>query len=316
MNKEVTVTGMQMKTKVGANLLICDDNLEASYTTKNLNQSRKALLEPVSSVTGITGSFFYTVNAKANGDAVEDVYGQYTETGSGTGTNATAAAAGKTNYDTAFNTAYGFATPTEADYGTAYGYVDYVFYLKATSDTANQEIVMTECNLLRKTDTAINDSGTAATEKDNAWRIAVFSSDITENGGKGTTGAATSVGTLDPAASTAKVILTRSGATNQSGTLAVSAKNAAPSESASYNTWNDTNLGSLGDTVGGTKYFKVTVRVWLEGEDTSCKSSTYAQLTSEYELATKIELKESDAVGVANIQSDTSKVKASDFSGT
>ena len=77
MNKTVTVTDMELKTKVGSNLLICDDNVEANYSTVNLSQSRRALLEPVSSATGLTGSFWYTTNAKADGDAAAEEYEPY-----------------------------------------------------------------------------------------------------------------------------------------------------------------------------------------------------------------------------------------------
>ena len=226
-----------------------------------------------------------------------------------------AAATDTSTYDNKFSQDYKVSKTVAGDLISgetgAKGYVDYVFYLKATADTAGQEIVMTECNLL-KANAAINDSEAADVDKDNAWRVAVFSTDITNYGGKGTTGDGATAGTTDPAAvpdpaaATAKNILTRSGAGNQDGTKAVSTTNAAPSQSASYNTWNATNLGAV-DTAGASKYFKVTVRVWLEGEDTSCKSSTYALLKDQYTLGAKFELLASDATGVANIQSDISK---------
>jgi len=314
MNKTVTVTGMEMKTKVSGNLLICADNVEASYSPNNLSQSVKAVLEPVSSVTGLTDSFFYTVNGKANGDANVDDYKDYDTVGLGT---TGFSDDDTTNYTNQFSKDYGI-TKTGANglisgEDRAKGFVDYVFYLKATADADNQEIVMTECNLLYN-GAAIDDASKAAVDKDNAWRIAVFASDITANGGKGTTGDAATVGSLDPAASgTAKVILTRSGAANQDGTKAVSAAATAPSESATYNTWDAANIGSIA-TSGASKYFKVTVRVWLEGEDTSCKSSTYALLTNLYTLGAKFELKAGTESGVANIQSDAALTDASDFS--
>jgi len=310
MNKEVTVKGMEMKTKVSGNLLISEDNVEANYSPNTLTQSVKAVLEPVSSVTGLTNSFFYTVNGRADGDANEDVYVDYDVTGLATDGLTTAEL---TTYDNNFSKAYGI---NKTDAGTmltgetgAKGFVDYVFYLKATADAADQEIVMTECNLLYG-GAAIADASAAAVDKDNAWRIAVFAEDITNVGGTGTSTAfsETTVGAFDPAASgTAKVILTRSGAANQDTTKAVSTTNAAPSVAASYNTWNATNIGAIA-TSGTSKYFKVTVRVWLEGEDTSCKSSTYALLTDLYTLGAKFELKASTDTGVANIQSDTAYI--------
>lgn len=309
MNKMVTVTGMEMKTKVSGNLLICADNVEANYSPNNLSQSVKAVLEPTSSVTGQTNSFFYTVNGKANGDAVEDAYKDY----DGYGLTATGTGFNSTDYTNWFSQDYGItkdgANGLITGEDSAKGYVDYVFYLKATADAANQEVVMTECNLLYA-GAAINDAAKAAVDKDNAWRIAVFASDITSVGGKGTTGDGATAGTTDPAASTAKVILTRSGAANQDGTKAVSEVDKAPTTAASYNTWDTANIGAI-DTVGASKYFKVTVRVWLEGEDTSCKSSTYALLTNLYTLGAKFELKAGTESGVANIQSDPSLTDAS-----
>lgn len=332
MNKTVTVTGMALKTKVGSNLLICDNNVEADYSTVNLVQGRKALLEPVSSATGLTGSFWYTTDAKADGDAASEVYTAYAES-----TNLTNDNAGKTSADHTFNVKYAIAGTGTTETGEtdaakwaskvqatdmtglvapAYGYVDYIFYIKATSDEVNQEIAMTECNLLRNNAAIAND--TYDVNDDLAWRVAVFADDITTNGGKGNTGEyATSVGALDPAGSgkAAKAILTLENSRNQSnksgeGTAQAITANNGGLTNVTYNTWDATNLISMGETAGSTKYIKVTVRVWLEGEDTTCKSSTYALLTSEYELAAKFELVASNGSGVANIQSDTSKVKA------
>ncbi|MBP5267813.1 MAG: hypothetical protein J6Z29_04460, partial [Ruminococcus sp.] len=67
MNKEVEVTGLTMKTKVSSNLLISENNVEGTYVPDQKISARKALLEPVSSTTGATGSFFYTLDAKESG---------------------------------------------------------------------------------------------------------------------------------------------------------------------------------------------------------------------------------------------------------
>lgn len=37
-------------------------------------------------------------------------------------------------------------------------------------------------------------------------------------------------------------------------------------------------------TRASTEYFKVTIRLWLEGEDTTCTNTTFAALTSNYTL--------------------------------
>lgn len=189
----------------------------------------------------------------------------------------------------------------------AYGYVDYVFYLKATSDKANQEIVMTECDL-KKNNAALPDADLGNTEKDNAWRVAVFVTDITAAGGKGTTGTLgeSTVGATDPATGTAKAILTRSAATTQNKVDTNINKEQALSGTTpdftdvTYNTWAANNLGKI-TNAGSTAYYKVTVRVWLEGEDVSCKSSTYAALTDSYSLSTKFELLDSGNASAVSI---------------
>ena len=66
MNKVVTVEGMEVRTKVGNNLLIAQENNDAYYTTA-IDQVRKALLEPSSTTDGL--SYWYTVEAAADGAA-------------------------------------------------------------------------------------------------------------------------------------------------------------------------------------------------------------------------------------------------------
>lgn len=295
MNKEVEVTGLTMKTKVGANLLISEDNVEGNYSADRMVSGRKALLEPVSSVSGKTGEFFYTLDAKASGQKAHNAtdtgkaYVQYSEaktpaSGTATNTNTTCAAAGKYYYDDTFTRAYGVA-PGTADYGTAYGYVDYVFYIKATGDQADQQLRMTACDLnyTYPASTFLPDGTTAVDANvDNAWRIAVFASDITSNGGKGNA----SVGTLDPAASAAKSILAPSGADNWESGKAVKTTTTTDSvltPGTAVVIDNDIDAGV-------TKYYKLLVRVWLEGEDKSCNSSTYAKLTDAWSLDLEFQL--------------------------
>jgi len=316
MNKTVTVTGMQLKTSVGGNLLICDSNVEAEYTTA-LTQSVKGILEPVSTINAKDGSFWYTVNAFANGAKSSGNYSPYADakTALAQGTDGYGA------YTDAFSKDYNVSIEKanamfDTTVNEAKGYVDYTFYLKATADTANQQIVMSECNLLYN-NAAIADSAKAAVDKDNAWRIAVFASDITNDGGKGTrTNGTLTVadGNVTPTAGdgvSAKAILTRAGAANQTAGNAVNGANST--DAVTYNTWT-ANIGEVA-TAGASKYYKVVVRVWLEGEDTSCKSSTYALLTNQYTLAAKFDLINQDtsqnayaSTRVATIESDTSKV--------
>jgi hypothetical protein len=310
MNKEVTVTGMTLKTKVSGNLLICGDNVEANYA-EDLSQARAAFLEPVSTINGLDGSFYYTVHAQADGDAIDDDYILYNEDVELTGTNADAidstwtrssTGAAKTHVDDAFNNQvaavdcysnanYKAASP--AVYDNAYGYVDYTFYLKATADstaaTTAQELRLTECNLIRN-NLAITDPSSPAddiTDDDLAWRVAIFAENITSThpgDGNETTNV---TGSGDEAL----IILTRPDAANQTPNSAVSGPSAVGALTKNYNTWKDGHayIDSI-STAGATSYYKVVARVWLEGEDKSCKSSTYALLRDNYEFGMQFEL--------------------------
>jgi hypothetical protein len=302
MNKEVEVTGLTMKTKVSSNLLISENNAEGTYAPDRLISGRKALLEPVSSVSGQTGSFFYTLDAKESGQKAHNASGEgaiayvpYSEAavkveGTATNTNATAAAAGKYYYDDTFSKAYG-VEPAAGDFGTAYGYVDYVFYLKATGDTDNQQLVMTACDLNYTYPGGTLSDGTTTIDAnvDKAWRVAVFASDITVNGGKGNT--IDAVGKLDPAASAAKTILAPTGAANWTDGNAVASASAVGTVTYGTAAVLDNDIDA-----GVTKYYKVLVRAWLEGEDKTCNSETYAKLTDGWTLDVEFKL-QNDATG-------------------
>lgn len=289
MNKEVQVNGLQMKTKVGSNLLISSDNLEANYSSDRIVFARQALLEPVSTVSGKTGSFYYTTDAKATGQKAHSAsdtgfaYIKYDEKDALAGSAASDAVAGKYKYDDTFNDKYGIANADQGStdaYKTAYGYIDYVFYLKATGEEANQQLRMTQCDL-NYTYPEVGGKPTEPGDGDDAWRIAVFATDITANGGKGNTGSGAAVGAIDPAnvsGENAKTILALSTSENWEG-KAVSGETATTA--ITYGT--DAVLDS-GINAGVTKYYKVLVRVWLEGEDKSCNSATYAKLTNSWSL--------------------------------
>ena len=291
MNKEVSVTGMQLKTKVGSNLLVCDDNLEASYTD-DLIQNRSALLEPVSTVNASDSAFFYTVNAAADGHWLEGADSMKNYAESSSTTNSTATAIGKAGYDNTFNSTYGVTPGTTTQFDTAYGYVDYVFFLKATSDAANSPINLTECNLLY--DNAALGSG------DYAWRVAIFAKKISEEGDGTTNQAITSDATnlisildIDGTAPNCS--------SNWEADKAIT--NTSGVKGTVTNASSAVTFGSI--AAGETAYYKVVARVWLEGEDKSCKSSTYAALSDKiWELGLQFELNQGTAVNT--IESDTS----------
>ena len=296
MNKEVKVSGMEVKTKVSGNLLICEDNVESRYSNDELVQARKALLEPVSTVSGKDGSFYYTLDAAADGHKIHSTTSGTSATPYvlyGENTSKSDAAADKTQYDNAFNSAYGITTAaTDGEYNAAYGYVDYTFYLKATSDAANQDLRMTRCNIVKDNGT----SGTSVLADDNdAWRVAVFAMALPDSD---THAGVWSTSVTDSNADAAKTILTPAGATNFTANEAVSSTTAT--SAVAYNTAATIDTIS---TVGTTKYYKVVVRLWLEGEDTSCFSEYYAANKELYKVDLMFELGKGTAV--TNIGSTT-----------
>ena len=316
MSKEVQVTGMEVRTTVGSNLLISTTNLDADYTSQTLSQARKALLEPSSTINGVTGSYYYTVNAKANGDAVVDVYDLYAEDAATSVQNPTA---GKANYDIDFNNAYKLGASgvftstniamTDSVNGAAYGYIDYTFYLKATSngtatEATPQQLRMTKCDL-DYTDGALDADGDVGKVggPDRAWRVAIFASDITSTKpgtGRITTDVAAAVGNQ-------KGLLSVAGAAYQ--TVENSKNQAVNSGTTLGDVLNNGASGVIIDSItaaNASKYYKVTVRLWLEGEDTTCTSETYAALTDKYNLDLAFELTDgnNDTAAVTAITSN------------
>ena len=263
MNTTVTVTGMQVTTKVSSNLQIKEDTLDSTtriadnlFTTavdESTSYLTPALLEPVSTVTG--KAFFYTTNALSTGDAAADDYKAYNA--------AEIPTAGEL---TTFNSDYSAG-------GTAVGYVDYVFQLKATNTVGSaKDIKITKLDLIY--------SGAADSSK--AYRIAVFVEDLGETG-------------TDPHAVSGalKGIYAPNGAANHSdvaeplANYAVSQAATAPTAlSANYNT-----VGNIATVPANkTNYYKVVLRLYLEGEDTTCKNDTFAALTGDWKLNVEIKL--------------------------
>ena len=300
MNNSVTVSGMQVKTKVGDNLLIAEDTL-ASVAKKADNlfsnsyaaTTLKGYLEPVSSVDAIKFYYSPTDNVKADGDAIDDTkfisYEQYaSEVDYGT------KASGNANYADLFSENYGvtktiaqsFYSPTNK----ALGYIDYAFQLKAiNTDGSNaKNINIAELNLMYHGSYGLSD----------AYRVAVFTQDITS---ANPTGAAMLV------AGNRKGIYTEDGAANFTSGKAVNS-----------NTTLDTVTYVSAATpvaevpASTTKYFKVIVRLWLEGEDSTCNNETFLALTSDWELDLKLVIEEGTTSAVTNI-SELSALTASEY---
>ena len=308
MNKDVSVTGMELRTKVSGNLLICQTNTEGDFKSTQLSQSRSVLLEPVSTVNAATNKYFYTLDAAADGQKITaastNPYVLYDESAGTAITGAdkinadgySSSGAAKAKVDTAFNTAYGIAATANAAVNTnAYGYVDYDFYLKATSDASGQALNMTWCNMLYNQDGTGSDAALGA--DNDAWRVAVFAKDITSDRTDGslyTTDITTYTGT-DTESENLITILAPDGATYFTDGKAVSVANAAPSVDVS-NLSTAAVLDTFGSTIGETRYYKVTVRVWLEGEDDKCFSANYSTVDVLYKLDLGFELGKGTAV--------------------
>lgn len=149
MNKTVSVTGMQVNTTVGSNLLISHDttagntaNAEDTFKTSDTT-AISGMLEPVSTINGT--SYFYTDtnNVQGNGDAMSDTYVAYDASDT-----------------SAFNLNYGTSD--------AVGYLDYAFELKANNTTAATQYI-------NVTDLELTYGGTSS---DKAFRVAYFVEDL------------------------------------------------------------------------------------------------------------------------------------------
>ena len=161
----------------------------------------------------------------------------------------------------------------------AVGYVDYIFQVKVINAQAEtQRVILNELTL---TYGETYPEGSENAQK--AFRVAVFAETLGE--GAFTNG----VGAL-------KTILTPSGAVYQTDGQAVSSEDAV----ADVTKLNAAAI--LGEVAANsTDYVKVVVRLWLEGEDTTCKNETFANLAGEpgWNLSLKVAL-EKTSVEVQN----------------
>ena len=161
--------------------------------------------------------------------------------------------------------AYNHASTTDFDtnYGTtgAKGYVEYAVQLKADNSSDSARYV----NL---TDINLTYGGTAAAQK--AFRVAIFVDDM---GTDGATAASATQSTTN-----LKSILGISGFAYQTSGKAVSSISALDTVNAKLNT------AALIGTVDAhtSHYYKVVVRLWIEGEDTTCTNATFAALTDKW----------------------------------
>ena len=162
--------------------------------------------------------------------------------------------------------AYNHASTTDFDtnYGTtgAKGYVEYAMQLKAdNSSDAARYVNLTDVNLTY--------GGTAAAQK--AFRVAIFVDDM------GTDGATAASATQTT--SNLRSILGISGYAYQETGKAV---NSTTTTAAVTDGKLDT-AALIGTVAAHTShYYKVVVRLWIEGEDTTCTNATFAALTDKW----------------------------------
>ena len=278
LNKKASVQNMSLKASTSSNLLISPDNASDATYDKELKKNIEALLAPSSTVNGLT--YYYTLDAAADGHKVrgpndEYPFLRYIETDNLTVVDTYAE---KETYDKTFNQVYNISTAnpeTAAAFKTAYGYVDYVMYLKATSTEENQKIVMSKCNLLYKGEIL----------EDKAWRAAIL---VQETSAKTQP---TSVGDLVS-------IIAPTGAKNYNEGLA------ADTTSSIGDISKDNEEVVIDDSItsGESKYYKVVVRVWIEGEDTTCTTEIYGNRTDKYTLDLEYKI-DKDIEGVKSIGS-------------
>ena len=148
-------------------------------------------------------------------------------------------------YDVANTTAFNKNYTTTG----AVGYVDYVYQLKAVNGTPTPlDIRLTNLGL----------TFNAASDPQKAFRAAVFAEDITEGTATAGVGSLMAIYTVDGAAN-----FTPGNAVDSTTTLGAVTYNDSATLTAAANT---------------STYYKIVIRLWLEGEDTTCNNTTFADL--------------------------------------
>jgi len=287
MNTSVTVTGMTITAKTDDNIMVSTSNTSDSNYVTGLNKTVSAILEPVSSIDGINFYYHSTANKVDGNGKGTGGYIAYNEA-----TSLANAGAGKNAYDAAFQTNYKITGEISAE-NVVYGYADYFIYVKATNAQENaQNLSLTTCNLTYQ--------GNVVTDK--SWRVAMFTYKI-EAGVGSDVEKATVLGTAADTilkSSDAVYYTANSAANSTSTTLALVNNLASPAI-----------VGSV--VARSTSYYAIVIRLWLEGEDTDCKTDTYAQLTKEYNLDLIFKFQ---ASGVSALSSNVTAIATVDGANT
>jgi hypothetical protein len=278
MNQTVTVTGMQLKTTVSSNLLIAPDTAPLGTAVKADNlfttsdtSTIAAWLEPVSSNDGSSTNFWYTLEALGNGaKSASGTYIDYDDS-----SNGGLSAAANSSYANKFSQAYGVDKTSVATFNNgvspddaAQGYVDYVCQLRATNTTGSSQYIYL-------TDLTLKYAGN--TDADKAFRAAIFMD-------KASNDSYTATNTL-------KAIYSPASAEYQTTGKAVGTSNgaAALADVSNLNA-SQTTTAFATLSAGETAYYRVVVRIWIEGEDKTCTASTFATLNQNWTASLKFDL--------------------------
>lgn len=245
MNNKVTVTGMTITTRVDESLLIATD--EVGSTARQAEENFvNTVVQPLSSV--LSPVLLEPVST------VDGVHFFYTDKQNVKG-NGDAMRDIYVPYDPTNTTDF------NKNYHTvgAVGYVDYAFQLKAANEERLSEIRLVKMDL-----TYGGNNDKAGT----AYRAAMFVEDITDPATP-----SGNVGTL--------VTLFRpEGATNHSGDQAVN----SVSTTGAVTYCSSSDVAKIPVVSNTIRYYKVVVRLWLEGEDTTCNNSTYIRFNDKWKL--------------------------------
>ena len=269
-NTAVNVSGMAMTATAGSNLLIAGD--EIGSTGKVAEANFGAAL---------------TQNVTGNIKPISTIDGKnffYTYNALANGD----AAAGAT-FNT-LNVTVGNAGYDVVD--TSYkGFLEYVFQLKAVNSAADdQSIDLTALNLTYTPTTAAEKTSAEAIK---AYRAAFFVEDITS-------------GTATANAGTKTAIYAQTGYNHFTDDQAISATNGSTA-AVSYAS-SATPLATV--AAGSTKYYKVVVRAYLEGEDETCNNAQFLGVTAGWSLGLSVALQDADSPDVAPVTAIATTVNA------
>ena len=274
-NTTANASGMAMKATAGSNLLIAGDTIaNTAKLTEDKFGADLILNETreIKPVSTIDGkNFYYTNNALANGDAA-----------SGASFSALEVNVDEENYDKIDTSNYGF--------------LEYVFQLKAVNSATNdQHIDLTALELTYAPTTTAEQTSAEAIH---AYRAAFFVEEFTNN-----------AFTKGPAA-TLNAIYAQSNAAHftkiENKNQAIKATDGSTGDVPYASS--ATALATVG--AGSTKYYKVVVRAYLEGEDTTCNNAQFLGVTKGWSLNLKVALQDTTSPAVTPVTAITTTVKA------